>query len=326
MKAVEIMRPGLPDVLRQAERPTPAPGPGEILIKVAYAGINRPDILQRSGAYPPPPGASDLPGLECSGEVVGLGPGTQRWKVGDFVTALLPGGGYAEYVTTPGAHALPVPKGLSLAQAAALPENFFTVWENVFRRGRLKAGETFLVHGGSSGIGTAAIQLGHAFGARVFTTAGNEDKCKLCRDIGAEQAVNYRMMDFGGLTRDWTDGRGLDLILDMVGGSYISRNLKALATEGRLVMIAFLAGATHEADFSMIMRKRLTVTGSTMRPQSIAAKAEIAEELETHVWPLIESGRISPVMDHVFAFADAANAHKRMEKSVHIGKILLKVS
>jgi len=326
MKAVEISRPGLPDVLRLADRPIPTPGAGEILIKVAYAGINRPDCLQRAGAYDPPKGASDLPGLECSGEVVATGANVSRWAVGDKVCALLPGGGYAEFVVTPAAHALPIPDGLSLAQAAALPENYFTVWSNIFDRGRLQAGESFLVHGGSSGIGTTAIQLANAFGARVFTTAGTDEKCAVCRDLGAEQAINYRMMDFGGLTRDWTDGRGLDMILDMVGGSYIKRNIKALAIEGRLVMIAFLGGAVAEINFAQIMVKRLTVTGSTLRPQSVAAKAGIAESLEKHVWPLLASGRIAPVMDHTFAMKDAVNAHKRMEKSSHIGKILLKVS
>ena len=326
MQAVEIMRPGLPDVLRPVERPVPTPGAGEILIKLAYAGVNRPDVLQRSGAYPPPPGASDLPGLECAGEVVAVGPGGERWTPGDMVVALLPGGGYAEYAVTPASHALPVPKGLTMAEAAAVPETFFTVWSNVFMRGGLKAGETFLVHGGSSGIGTTAIQLAAQAGARVFATAGSQEKCDACLALGAEQAINYRMMDFGGLTRDWTRDRGLDMILDMVGGNYIPRNLNALAMDGRLILIAFLEGANQEVDFSMIMRKRLTVTGSTLRPQSVAAKAAIAEELETHVWPLLETGRVKPVMDHVFPLRDAMNAHKRMERSGHIGKIVLKVS
>lgn len=325
MNVIEIMAPGLPDVLRPATRPVPTPAAGEILIRVAYAGINRPDVLQRAGAYDPPPGASDLPGLECSGEVVAVGAGVARWTPGDQVCALLPGGGYAEYVVTPAAHALPVPEGLTMAQAAALPETYFTVWTNVFQRGRLTAGETFLVHGGSSGIGTTAIQLASAFGARVFTTAGSDEKCAACLELGAEAAVNYRQMDFGGLSRDWTDGRGLDLILDMVGGSYIARNIRALAVEGRLVMIAFLGGPKAEQNFAQIMVKRLTVTGSTLRPQSVAAKAKIAEELEERVWPLLASGRVAPVMDHTFALKDAANAHKRMEKSTHIGKIVMKV-
>jgi len=325
MRAVEISKPGLPEVLRLCDRPVPVAGAGEILIKIAYAGVNRPDVLQRAGAYDPPKDASDLPGLECAGEVAAVGAGVSRWSIGDQVCALLPGGGYAEYATCPADHALPVPDGLTLAQAAGLPENYFTVWTNVFDRGRLKAGETFLVHGGSSGIGTTAIQLAHAFGSRVFTTAGTDEKCAACLELGAEQAINYKMMDFGGLTRDWTDGRGLDVILDMVGGGYIARNIKALALEGRLVMIAFLGGPKAEVNFAQVMVKRLTLTGSTLRPQSIAAKAAIARDLEEHVWPLLASGRIAPVMDHVFALKDAVNAHKRMENSTHIGKIILKV-
>ncbi len=325
MKAVEIIRPGLPTVLKPCERPMPEPAADEILIKIAYSGVNRPDILQRMGNYAPPPGASDLPGLECSGEVAAVGAAVSRWKVGDKVCALLPGGGYAAYATTPAAHALPIPDGLTMAEAAALPETYFTVWTNVFQRGGLMAGETFLVHGGSSGIGTTAIQLANAFGARVFTTAGSQEKCDACLALGAEQAINYRMMDFGGLTRDWTGERGLDVILDMVGGGYIERNIKALAEDGRLVMIAFLGGAEAQIDFSQIMRKRITVTGSTLRPQSVQAKAKIAEELEREVWPLLASGRVKPVMDHTFPLAGAVNAHLRMEKSAHIGTIVLKV-
>lgn len=326
MKAVEILRPGPPTVLKPSERPRPEPAGDEILIEIAYAGVNRPDVLQRMGNYAPPPGASDLPGLECSGTVVAVGDAVSRWKVGDKVCALLPGGGYAEYATTPAAHALPIPDGLSMAEAAALPETYFTVWTNVFERGGLKAGESFLVHGGSSGIGTTAIQLANAFGARVFTTAGSDEKCEACLALGAERAINYRFMDFGGLTRDWTNEKGLDVILDMVGGVYIERNLKALAQDGRLIMIAFLAGATAEIDFSQIMRKRITVTGSTLRPQSVQAKANIARSLEQHVWPLLSSGRVKPVMDHTFPLSGAVNAHLRMEKSSHIGKIVLKVA
>lgn len=325
MRAVEISKPGLPDVLRLCERPVPEPGAGEILIRIAYAGVNRPDALQRAGAYDPPPDASDLPGLECSGEVVAVGAGVARWAPGDLVCALLPGGGYAEYAVCPADHALPIPDGLNLAQAAGLPENYFTVWTNVFDRGRLTAGESFLVHGGSSGIGTTAIQLARAFGARVFATAGTDEKCAACEGLGAEHAINYRMMDFGGLTRDWTDGRGLDVVLDMVGGGYIARNIKALAVEGRLIMIAFLGGPKAEINFAQVMVKRLTLTGSTLRPQSVAAKAAIARDLEAHVWPLLAAGKVAPVMDHVFALKDAANAHKRMENSTHIGKIVLKV-
>ena len=326
MQVVEIMRPGLPDVLRLAERPVPQPGAGEIIIKVAYSGVNRPDVLQRAGKYDPPPGASDLPGLECSGWVASVGEGVSRWKEGDAVCALLPGGGYAEYVMTHADHALPIPQGMSMKEAGLVPETFFTVWSNVFQRGGLKAGETFLVHGGSSGIGTTAIQLAKTFGARVFTTAGTDEKCEACLKLGAEQAVNYRTMDFGGLTRDWTEGRGVDLILDMVGGNYTERNINALARDGRLVMIAQLAGAKAEVNLAKIMVKRLTVTGSTLRPQSNEAKAAIARELEEMVWPHLEAGRVGPVVDHVFPLSQASNAHKRMENSTHIGKIALKVS
>ena len=326
MTAVEIIRPGLATVLKPCERPVPVPEADEVLIKIAYAGVNRPDVLQRMSSYAPPPGASDLPGLECSGTIAAVGASVSRWKVGDQVCALLPGGGYAEFATTPAAHVLPVPTGLSMAEAAALPETYFTVWSNVFQRGGLKAGETFLVHGGSSGIGTTAIQLGAAFGARVFTTAGTDEKCEACLVLGAERAINYRMMDFGGLTRDWTDEKGLDVILDMVGGIYIDRNIKALALDGRLIMIAFLGGAEATIHFAQIMSKRLTVTGSTLRPQSVQAKAKIAKDLEEKAWPLLSAGQIKPVMDHTFSLKAASNAHLRMEKSAHIGKIVLKVS
>ncbi len=326
MKAVEISQPGLPEVLRLCDRPTPVAGAGEILIKVAYAGVNRPDCLQRAGAYDPPKDASDLPGLECSGEIVGIGEGVSRWKLGDMVCALLPGGGYAEFVTCPADHALPIPEGMSLAEAAGLPENYFTVWTNVFDRGRLKAGETFMVHGGSSGIGTTAIQLANIFGARVFATAGSDEKCEACATLGAEKTINYKTMDFGGLTRDWTDGRGVDVILDMVGGSYIPRNVRALAVEGRLIMIAFLGGPKSELNFAQVMVKRLTLTGSTLRPQSIAAKADIARNLENQVWPLLSAGQIGPVMDQQYDLKDAVFAHQRMEGSSHIGKIILKVA
>lgn len=325
MRAVEILRPGPADVLKLTERAKPEPGPDQILIEIAYSGVNRPDVLQRTGAYPVPPGASDLPGLECSGRVAAVGAAVTRWTPGDEVCALLPGGGYAEFALTHESHALPVPNGMSLAQAAALPETYFTVWTNLFMRAGLRAGESFLVHGGSSGIGTTAIQLAHAFGARVFATAGTDEKCAACVDLGAEHAINYKMMDFSSLCRDWTNERGLDVILDMVGGPYIARNINALAMDGRLVMIAFLGGAQADIDFSQIMRKRLTVTGSTLRPQSDAAKAGIARELESQVWPLLSKKKVAPVMDHVFALKDASNAHKRMEKSSHIGKILLKI-
>ena len=323
MRVIEITAAGAPEVLKLAERARPVPRHGEILIKVAYAGVNRPDALQRAGAYAPPKGASDLPGLEASGEVAAIGAGVSEWAVGDKVCSLLPGGGYAEYVTTPAAHALPVPKGMSLKEAACLPETFFTVWTNVFQRGGLKAGERFLVHGGSSGIGTTAIQLASAFGARVFTTVGNEDKANACRALGAERVMNYRNEDFVEVLN--AEG-GANLILDMVGGEYIPRNIRALADDGRLVQIAFLTGPKVELNFAQIMARRLTLTGSTLRPQSELAKAKIADELREQVWPLLDMGRIAPVMDQEFALEDAAKAHARMEGSTHIGKIVLKVA
>lgn len=323
MKAVEITESGGPDVLQLTERPRPSPGQDEVVIRLSYAGVNRPDALQRAGLYAPPPTASDLPGLEGAGEVVALGEGVSDWQIGDQVCALLPGGGYAEYVATPAAHCLPVPAGLSLDQAACLPETFFTVWSNVFMRGGLKAGERFLVHGGSSGIGTTAIQLAHAFGARVFTTAGSDEKCAVCRDLGAEQAINYREADFVEAMR--AEG-GANLILDMVGGDYLPRNVKCLADEGRLIQIAFLQGPKVELNFAQIMMRRLTITGSTLRPQSDLAKATIAEALREQVWPLLGAGRIAPVMDSEYALTDAAQAHARMEGSSHIGKIVLKVA
>jgi putative PIG3 family NAD(P)H quinone oxidoreductase len=322
MTAIEIATHGGPDVLQPVTVPVPTPKAGEILIKVAYAGVNRPDALQRAGLYNPPPDASPLPGLEAAGTVAAVGPGVSRWSVGDAVTALLPGGGYAEYVTTYADHALTVPKGMPMDQAAALCETFFTVWSNVFRRGGLKAGERFLVHGGSSGIGTTAIQLAALRGARVFTTAGSEDKCNACIGLGAEAAWNYREVDFVDAMRAMG---GADVILDMVGGDYIPRNVKALADDGRLVQIAFLQGPKVEMNFTQMMTRRLTLTGSTLRPQSVAAKAAIARDLEAEVWPHLAAGRIAPVMDSEFALADADKAHARMEGSTHIGKIVLKV-
>lgn len=322
MRAVEITEPGGPEVLKPCTRPVPVPGHGQIVIRVAYAGVNRPDALQRAGLYAPPPSASPLPGLEASGTVVEVGPGVTRWKIGDKVCALLPGGGYAEYVTTPEAHALPVPEGLSLKEAACLPETCFTVWSNVVMRGGLKAGERFLVHGGSSGIGTTAIQIAKALGARVFTTAGSDEKCTACEELGADKALNYRTGDFVAMMHD--EG-GAQLILDMVGGSYLPRNVKALATEGRLVQIAFLQGAKVELNFAEVMMRRLTITGSTLRPQSDLAKARIAAEVEAHVWPMIAAGKFRPVMDSEFPLDDAAAAHARMESSGHVGKIVLKV-
>jgi NADPH2:quinone reductase len=322
MRAVEIIRPGGPEVLALCERPVPEPGPGQILIAVAWAGVNRPDALQRAGAYAPPPTASPLPGLEAAGRVAAVGPGVSGWQVGDAVCALLPGGGYAEYAVTPAAHALPVPRGMGLREAACLPETFFTVWSNVFLRGGLKAGERFLVHGGTSGIGTTAIQLAHVFGARVFATAGSDEKCAVCLKLGAERAVNYRAEDFVAVVRQ---AGGADLILDMVGGDYLPRNVQALADDGRLVQIAFLQGPKVELNFAQVMTRRLTISGSTLRPQSDLAKARIAEGLRARVWPLIAAGRVGPVIDSEFLLAEAAAAHRRIEGSGHMGKIVLKV-
>lgn len=323
MRAVEITQAGGPEVLQICERPMPEAGHGDVVIKVAYAGVNRPDALQRAGSYAPPPTASDLPGLEASGEIVAIGDGVSDWAVGDKVCALLPGGGYAEFVTTPAAHCLPVPEGMGLKEAACLPETYFTVFSNVFQRGGLKAGEIFLVHGGSSGIGTTAIQLAKLFGARVFATAGSDEKCAACVALGAERAINYRDEDFVAVLK--AEG-GADLILDMVGGDYLPRNVKSLAEDGRLVQIAFLQGPKIELNFAHLMMRRLTITGSTLRPQSDLAKARIADALREQVWPMLDVGRLGPVMDSEFDLADAANAHARMESSGHIGKIVLKVS
>lgn len=320
MRAIEITAPGGPEVLRPASRPVPRPGAGQIVIKVAFAGVNRPDALQRAGNYAPPKGASDLPGLEAAGHVAAIGPGVARWREGDAVTALLPGGGYAEYAATQADHALPVPAGMGLDAAAALCETFFTVWTNVFLRGSLRAGERFLVHGGSSGIGTTAIQLAAARGARVFTTAGSDEKCAACRALGAERAINYRTDDFVAALK--AEG-GADLILDMVGGEYLPRNIKALADDGRLVQIAFLSGAKVTLNFAEVMMRRLTITGSTLRPQSDLAKARIAADLAREVWPLLVAGRIAPVIDRVYPLDRAMDAHSRMESSAHIGKIVL---
>ena len=322
MRAIEISAPGTPDVLHLAERPVPVPGPGQVVLKVAYAGVNRPDALQRAGLYNPPAGASDLPGLEASGTIAACGAGVLGLQQGQQVCALLPGGGYAEYAVTQAAHCLPVPNGFDLKQAACLPETFFTVWSNVFQRGGLKAGERFLLHGGSSGIGTTAIQLARAFGARVFTTAGSDAKCRACLDLGAERAVNYRETDFVPIMQG--EG-GADIILDMVGGEYIARNLDALADDGRLVQIAFLQGPKISLNFTQVMTRRLTLTGSTLRPQSDVAKARIASSLLSQVWPLLSAGRIAPVIDSCFDLDQAAQAHARMETSTHIGKIVLRI-
>jgi NADPH2:quinone reductase len=322
MRAVEISQPGGPKVLRACERPVPQPSAEQILIAVDYAGVNRPDALQRAGSYNPPKGASDLPGLEASGTVAAIGASVSKWAVGDKVCALLPGGGYSEFVLTHQDHALPIPAGLAMDQAAALCETYFTVWSNVFMRGALKGGEIFLVHGGSSGIGTTAIQLANQWGARVFTTAGSDKKCAACVALGAERAINYKDVDFVEVLR--AEG-GADLILDMVGGDYIPRNINALADDGRLVQIAFLQRPKVEVNFAQLMVRRLSMTGSTLRPQSDAAKAAIADQLREKVWPLLTAGRIAPVMDSEFLLENAADAHARMESSAHIGKIVLKV-
>lgn len=325
MKCVEISAPGPADVLKPVMRPVPRPAAGQVLIKVAAAGINRPDVLQRQGAYPAPPGASDLPGLEVAGTVASVGEGVTLWSVGDEVCALVPGGGYAEYAISDARHCLRVPKGLDMVQAASLPETFFTVWHNVFERGALKAGERFLVHGGAGGIGTTAIQMAKALGATVFATAGGAAKCQACRDLGADYAIDYNAQDFVEEVKSLTGGKGANVILDMVGGEYIARNIKALAADGRLVNIAFMKGSVAEVNFMPMMLKRLTLTGSTLRPQSDDAKARMADALADIVWPLIESGNIKSVVHASFPLENAAQAHGLMESNTHIGKIVLTV-
>jgi len=325
MIAIEIREPGEPDVLVPVERPTPEPAAGEVLIRVAAAGVNRPDIFQRRGRYAPPPGASDIPGLEVSGVIETLGAEVTGWRTGDAVCALVSGGGYAEYCAAPAAQCLAIPRGMDTVTAAAIPETFFTVWTNVFERGRLAQGESLLVHGGSSGIGTTAIQLANARGARVFATAGSAEKCAACERLGAERAINYRAADFVAVVRELTGGRGVDVVLDMVGGDYFARNIEALAVEGRLVEIATLQGVKAEVNIQTIMARRLTITGSTLRPRPIADKAAIAEQLRRHVWPLLESGAVRPVVHATFPLRDAADAHRMMESSVHVGKLLLLV-
>ncbi|MDH6234241.1 putative PIG3 family NAD(P)H quinone oxidoreductase [Mesorhizobium soli] len=326
MTAVAISSPGGPMVLKPERRDVPTPEAGEILIEVKAAGVNRPDVFQRQGAYPPPPGASDLPGLEVAGIVAALGEGATRWRVGDKVCALTPGGGYAEYATVHESNALPIPSGFTFTEAAALPETFFTVWHNVFERGGLKSGETFLVHGGSSGIGTTAIQLASAFGARVLTTAGSADKCGACEKLGADRAINYRTEDFVAVVKEVTEGKGANVILDMVGGDYVARNYTAAAIEGRIVQIATLGGAVGTTDFSKLMMKRLVHTGSTLRPRTVEVKAGIAAALEAQVWPLLAARRVAPVMDMIFPLREAWRAHERMEEGDHIGKIVLDVA
>ena len=315
MYFVDVPQPGLPEVLRIAETATPSPGENEVLIRVEAAGVNRPDLLQRQGSYPPPPGASPILGLEVAGTIAAA-PAQSRWKAGDRVCALVPGGGYAEYCVAPDAHCLPMPAGLSMEEAAGIPENYFTVWANVFQIGGLQSGERILVHGGASGIGTTAIQLAREFGATVFATAGTAEKCRACEALGA-RAINYREQDFVA------EARGVDLILDMVGAPYAPRNIECLAPRGRLVQIAVQQGAAATVNLAKIMQKRLTVTGSTMRPRTVADKAQIARDLEKHVWPLLESGRVRVIVDRVFPFADVVSAHRYLEAGAHIGKVIL---
>lgn len=324
MTAIGIKSPGGPQMLVPEERPVPQPGPGEIMVKIAAAGVNRPDVMQRMGLYPPPPGAPDIPGLEIAGEVVALGPDVKRWKVGDRVMALVIGGGYAEYCLAHESHALPV-DGLSMVEAAAVPETFFTVWHNVFERGALKAGETLLVHGGTSGIGTTAIQLAKARGARVIATAGSAEKCDACRKLGADAAIDYKSEDFVAATKKATNDKGADVILDMIGGSYIERNYEAAAVEGRIVQIAFQGGPSAQVNFMRLMLKRLHHTGSTLRARSVADKAAIARALEQNALPLIAQGKVKPIVYKTFPLKEAASAHALMESSAHIGKIVLTV-
>jgi putative PIG3 family NAD(P)H quinone oxidoreductase len=323
MTAVEIVKPGGPEVLVATTRPVPQAAAGELLVRVAAAGVNRPDVLQRKGHYNPPPGTSDIPGMEIAGTVVALGDGVAGWRIGDAVTALLAGGGYAEFCVAPAPQCLAVPRGYDMIRAAALPETFFTVWTNVFERGRLQPGESLLVHGGSSGIGTTAIQLGRAFGARVFATAGSPEKCAACVKLGADRAIDYRREDFVVAIQAATGGKGVDVILDMVGGDYIPRNLACLAVEGRLVQIAFLSGSKQEIDMLPLMIKRLILTGSTLRPRTVAQKGAIADALRARVWPLLEAGTVAPVIHATFPLRQAAEAHRLMESSAHIGKIVL---
>jgi NADPH2:quinone reductase len=326
MRAIEITQPGGPEVLKPCERPVPQLKPGEILIRVLAAGVNRPDVFQRLGQYPVPPGASDLPGLEVAGEIVDGDLGDSGLEKGDLVCALVQGGGYAEYCAAPLAQCLPVPKGLTPLEAAALPETFFTVWSNVFQRAALAEGESLLVQGGSSGIGTTAIQLATALGHRVFATAGSRDKCRACEDLGAERAIDYKTEDFAAVVKELTNGKGVDVVLDMVGGDYVAREMACLADDGRIVVIALLGGAKANVDLGQVLRRRLTITGSTLRPRPVAFKAQIARELRERVWPLLEAGRVKPVIYQTFPLEAAAEAHALMESSAHVGKIVLNVA
>jgi len=325
MRAIEITQPGKPEVLQPCERPQPGLKAGEVLIKVHAAGINRPDVLQRQGHYPVPPGASDLPGLEVAGELVGGDLGDSGLKIGDMVCALVQGGGYAEYCAAPLAQCLPVPEGLSAVEAASLPETFFTVWTNVFDRAGLKDGETLLVQGGTSGIGVTAIQLATALGHRVFATAGSDDKCRACEELGAERGINYRSEDFVEVVKSLTSGKGVDVVLDMVAGDYVAREIDALADDGRIALIALLGGARANIDLGQVLRRRLSISGSTLRPRPVAFKAAIARNLRAHVWPLFAAGKIKPVIYKTFPLEQAAEAHALMESSTHVGKIVLQV-
>jgi NADPH2:quinone reductase len=325
MSVVEIAAPGGPEQLKLAQRPVPQPGAEEVLVRVAAAGVNRPDVMQRQGRYPPPPGASDLPGLEVAGEIAALGAKVSGWSIGDKVTALLPGGGYAAYAIAAAPLCLPVPDGVSMVEAAAIPETFFTVWTNLFDRGRCQAGDTVLIHGGTSGIGTTAIQLAAAWGARVFATAGSDDKARACERLGALRGINYRTEDFVEVMRTETGGKGVDVTLDMVAGSYVARNLEIAALEGRIVVISLLGGSRAEINMGLILTKRLTLTGSTLRTRTVAQKAAVADAVRKNVWPLLAAGRVRPVIHATFPLAEAAEAHRLMETSNHIGKIVLTV-
>lgn len=326
MTAIEITKPGGPEVLRPVERPVPQPGDGEVLIRVAAAGVNRPDVLQRRGHYPPPPGAPDIPGLEVAGTIVAVGAGTDRWQIDDRVCALVAGGGYAEYCVAPAPQCLPILETMDVVSAAAIPETFFTVWTNLFQRGALRAGERVLIHGGTSGIGTTAVQLAHVLGAIVYATAGSSEKCAACRRLGASIAINYRDSDFVDVIRRETNGGGVDVVLDIIGGDYFTRNIECLAIDGRLIQIGLLGGSTSTIDLGRVMRRRLTITGSTLRVRSVEEKGSLAREVEANVWPLLAARRVSPVIDRTFVLTEAAAAHQRMEAGDHIGKLVLTIN